>query len=61
LEELSDSVRKGIPINFIDALAVIDYQEKLREQRNITSRFTLIGKAAAVFSKLKGFVRFPGK
>jgi hypothetical protein len=52
-EELSDFVRRGIPIDFKDALAVIAYQEKLREQRNITSRSTLTGKAGAFWSKLK--------
>jgi len=29
LEELSDKVRSGIPIDIEDAIKVIDYQEKL--------------------------------
>ena len=33
LEELSDKVRKGIPISFIEALAVINYQEKLKANK----------------------------
>jgi hypothetical protein len=34
LELLSDKVRQGIPIDFIEAIEVIEYQEKLREMRN---------------------------
>lgn len=30
LERLSDDVRSGIPVGFVDALEVIDYQEGLR-------------------------------
>ena len=33
LEELSDQVRRGIPIDLRDALEVVAYQESLREQR----------------------------
>lgn len=33
LEELSDNVRKGIPIGFMEALEVIDYQEKLKASK----------------------------
>ena len=33
LEELSDKVRKGTPIGFIEALEVIDYQEKLKASK----------------------------
>ena len=36
LEELSDKVRMGFPIDFLDALEVIDYQEKLRKNKKIT-------------------------
>ena len=53
LEELSDLVRKGIPIDSMAALAVIEYQENLREQRNIARRSTLIGKARIALNKLK--------
>jgi len=56
MEELSDLVRRGIPIDFGDAIAVIDYQTKLREEKHIPSRSSLIGKAGAFFSKLKQFV-----
>lgn len=33
LEELSDEVRKGIPISFAEALEVVEYQEMLRQKR----------------------------
>jgi len=34
LEYLSDEVRKGIPVNFNEALEVIEYQEALKLKRN---------------------------
>ena len=37
LEALSDKVRKGEPIGFLDAIAVINYQENLRRQREANS------------------------
>lgn len=61
LEEISDRIRMGIPVSFLDALAAIDYQERFREHRNITRRFTLTGKAGQFWGKLKSCVRFPGK
>jgi hypothetical protein len=33
LEEVSDQIRKGIPVNFQDAIAAIDYQNMLRDNR----------------------------
>lgn len=33
LEELSDKVRQGIPIGFIEAIEVVEYQQTLREKR----------------------------
>ena len=33
LEALSDKVRKGEPIGFLEAIAVINYQEHLRRER----------------------------
>jgi len=33
LEALSDKVRKGEPISFLEAIAVINYQEHLRRER----------------------------
>ena len=47
LEEISDRIRMGIPVSLMEGIAAIDYQEKLREHRNITRRYTLTGKAAA--------------
>lgn len=33
LEHLSDEVRKGHPVSFMDGLTVVDYQMALKEQR----------------------------
>ena len=46
LEELSDKVRRGEPIGFLEALAVIDYQENLRQAREANS---FIGRVKALF------------
>ncbi len=32
LEELSDKVRFGIPVSLLDALDVIDYQERIKKE-----------------------------
>ena len=37
LEALSDKVRKGEPIGFLDTIAVINYQENLRREREANS------------------------
>jgi hypothetical protein len=52
LEELSDLVRKGIPISFKEALAVIGYQENL-QNKNVTRYSMLIKKIKLFFNKLK--------
>ena len=44
LEELSDKVRKGIPIDFAEALEVIEYQESLRHEREARKAKTLLGR-----------------
>ena len=31
LEELSDKVRRGIPVSMVEAVEVIEYQEQLRK------------------------------
>lgn len=36
LEELSDKVRRGIPISMVEAMEVIEYQETLRKNTNQT-------------------------
>ena len=51
MEELSDLIRKGIPIDFKDALAVVKYQEDLR--KNITKHNTFIEKIGIFFNKLR--------
>lgn len=37
LEALSDKVRSGKPIGFLEAIAVINYQERLRQEREANS------------------------
>lgn len=37
LEALSDKVRMGEPIGFLEAIAVINYQESLRREREANS------------------------
>ena len=37
LEALSDKVRKGEPVDFLEAIAVINYQENLRREREANS------------------------
>ncbi len=37
LEYLSDQVRKGITIDFNEAIEVIEYQEGLKEKRKLSS------------------------
>ena len=36
LDELSDKVRCGIPISFVEALEVIEYQSTLRKEKKIS-------------------------
>jgi len=33
LEELSDKVRRGIPVSMVEAMEVIEYQEQLRKNK----------------------------
>lgn len=37
LEEMSDKVRMGIPIDYIDAINVLLYQEELTQKRRYNS------------------------
>lgn len=37
LEALSDKVRKGEPVGFWEAIAVVNYQENLRREREANS------------------------
>ena len=37
LEALSNKVRKGEPVDFLEAIAVINYQETLRREREANS------------------------
>ena len=46
LEYLSDQIRKGIPVDFNEAIEAIEYQEGLRERRKIST-----------WNKLKNWMR----
>lgn len=48
LEALSDNVRKGIPVNFKEALEVIEYQNKLKADKPVPKK----GVLAAVISTI---------
>ncbi len=37
LEMLSDKVRMGVPIDFSEAIEVVDYQMKLQQERKTNS------------------------
>ena len=39
LEFLSDQIRKGIPVGMLEAIAVIEYQTRLRREREYNSMF----------------------
>jgi hypothetical protein len=61
LEEISDRIRKGIPVSLSEGIAAIDYQEKLREYRSATRCSTLASKVLDFFCKIKNLARFPDK
>ena len=44
LEALSDKVRMGIPIDFSEALEVIEYQGRIRAEREAKRSKTIIGR-----------------
>jgi hypothetical protein len=39
LEELSDKIRKGIPVSFFEAIDAINYQEAIRIEKKKNSFF----------------------
>jgi hypothetical protein len=47
LEALSGKVRKGEPIGFLEAIAVVNYQENMRREREANS----------IFARLKRWLR----
>ena len=51
LEELSDKVRKGEPIGFLEAIAVINYQEALKTEREAMLRKTFLGRLKLWFRR----------
>ncbi|MCB0252114.1 MAG: hypothetical protein KDI55_00110 [Anaerolineae bacterium] len=56
LDRLSDEVRYGRPVDLSEALEVIDYQERLRKERDRARAATRIG--SAMLGRLKGWIRF---
>lgn len=44
LEALSDKIRNGEPVGFLEAIAVINYQEQLREEREALRNKTFLGR-----------------
>lgn len=44
LEALSDKIRAGEPVGIVDAIRVIDYQERLQAHRQAQWSKTLIGR-----------------
>lgn len=44
LEGISDKIRMGIPVDFMEALEAIEYQEELRKERIAARRKTLWGR-----------------
>lgn len=49
LELLSDRVRKGEPIGFLEAIAVIDYQTQLKVERNARRSNSFFGRLKRLF------------
>ena len=55
LEALSDKVRKGEPVDFLAAIAVINYQETLRREREANSWVARVKRVTrAVERKVRG-------
>lgn len=52
LEELSELVRRGIPIGFMEAIEVIDYQSKLKNERAAKEAATLRGRIKRWFRRI---------
>lgn len=44
LEALSDKVRMGVPVDFGEAIEVIEYQERLKSERAEKRSRTLLGR-----------------
>lgn len=44
LEDLSDKVRQGIPIDFSEAMEVIEYQSKLKQERLDKASNSFVGR-----------------
>jgi hypothetical protein len=52
LEEISDKIRSGEPVGLMDALAAIDYQERLRAEREALRSKTFIGRLRLWFRRM---------
>lgn len=52
LEKVSDKIRSGEPVGMMDALAAIDYQERLKAERQARHSKTFIGRLQLWFARL---------
>ena len=52
LEEVSDKIRRGEPVGMMDALAAIDYQERLNAEREALRSKTFVGRLQLLFRRL---------
>ncbi len=44
METISDKIRCGEPVGFLEAIAAINYQERLRREREVRRDKTLFGR-----------------
>ena len=51
LESLSNKVRYGEPISFLEAIAVINYQTQLKAERDARRENSFFGRLKRLFSK----------
>lgn len=49
MEALSDKIRKGEPVEFLEAIAAIHYQEQLRAEREAMRSKTFLGRLLRLF------------
>ena len=49
LEEISDKIRKGEVVGFLEAIAAIEYQSRLKAEREAMLRKTFLGRLKLLF------------
>ena len=50
LEAVSEKIRMGIPVSMTEAIEAIDYQQKLKTERDAQRSKTIIGRLMRWFS-----------